>query len=73
MSSAIETLVRQHRDCDQALEALEACLRSQDWDAAAGAFARLEAALQGNFLERGGVFCSPPSSVQPALPAVPPR
>ncbi|ODV42005.1 hemerythrin [Cupriavidus sp. UYMMa02A] len=49
MSSAIETLVRQHRDCDQALEALEACLRSQDWDAAAGAFARLEAVLQGNF------------------------
>lgn len=49
MSSAIETLVRQHRDCDQALEDLEACLRNPGWEAAAGAFARLEAALQGNF------------------------
>ncbi len=49
MSSAIETLVRQHRDCDQALEDLEACLRKPDWDAAAAAFGRLEAALQGNF------------------------
>lgn len=49
MSSAIETLVRQHRDCDQALEDIEACLRKPDWDAAAGAFVRLEAALQGNF------------------------
>ncbi|WER49322.1 hemerythrin domain-containing protein [Cupriavidus sp. WKF15] len=49
MSSAIETLVRQHRDCDQALEGLEASLRQPDWDAATGAFARLEDALQGNF------------------------
>lgn len=49
MSSGIETLVRQHRDCDQALEDLEACLRNTDWEAAAGAFARLDAALQGNF------------------------
>ncbi|QYY27940.1 hemerythrin domain-containing protein [Cupriavidus pinatubonensis] len=49
MSSAIEILVRQHRDCDQALEDLEACLRGPDWDMAASAFARLEAALQGNF------------------------
>jgi iron-sulfur cluster repair protein YtfE (RIC family) len=49
MSSAIEILVCQHRDCDQALEVLEACLRGPDWDMAAIAFARLEAALQGNF------------------------
>jgi iron-sulfur cluster repair protein YtfE (RIC family) len=49
MSSAIETLVRQHRDCDQALEDLEACLRNPDWEAAVGAFTRLDAALQGNF------------------------
>ena len=49
MSSAIEILVGQHRDCDQALEDLEACLRSPDWDKAASAFARLEVALQGNF------------------------
>ena len=50
MSSAIETLVRQHRDCDQALEDLEACLpNNPDWEVAVGAFARLDAALQGNF------------------------
>jgi iron-sulfur cluster repair protein YtfE (RIC family) len=49
MSSGIETLVRQHRDCDQALEDLEACLRNTDWEAAVDAFARLDAALQGNF------------------------
>ena len=49
MSTTITTLVRQHRDCDEAIEQVEACVRAKDWDAAAGAFARLESALQGNF------------------------
>ena len=49
MSTTITTLVRQHRDCDEAIEQVEACVRAKDWDTAAGAFARLESALQGNF------------------------
>ncbi len=49
MSTTIATLVQQHRDCDEAIEQVEACVRAKDWDAAAGAFARLESALQGNF------------------------
>jgi len=49
MSKTIETLVRQHRDCDSAIEQVEASVRAKDWGAAAAAFARLETALQGNF------------------------
>jgi len=49
MTNGIEMLVHQHRECDEALEQLESCLRGTDWDTAESAFARLAAALQGNF------------------------
>lgn len=49
MSMGTDLLVRQHRDCDNALARLEAAAREGNWARAAGAFALLEAALEGNF------------------------
>lgn len=49
MPTGTDLLVRQHRDCDDALTRLEAAAREGNWAGAAGAFALLEAALQGNF------------------------
>ncbi|WP_354686123.1 hemerythrin domain-containing protein [Cupriavidus necator] len=49
MSRGIDTLMRQHRDCDDALARLEDAARAGNWNQAAGALALLEAALEGNF------------------------
>ncbi|AAP86013.1 Hemerythrin-like domain-containing protein (plasmid) [Cupriavidus necator H16] len=73
MSTGIETLVQQHRGCDDALGQLETALRGGDWDLIAGALARLEAELSGNFeaeesrlfpaFERAIGFAGGPTSV----------
>ena len=55
--SAIDTLTRQHRDCDERFAACEAAVRAQDWESASTAFAGFRQEMEDHFgIEEEALF-----------------
>ena len=55
--SAIDTLTRQHRDCDERFAACEAAVRTQDWESASTAFAGFCQEMEDHFgIEEEALF-----------------